>query len=85
MSGTTMCAASTKLDTPGTPAGGLRVTSRPIPRVIAEHAVFFTIPKVSNRQPAFVCLDDSHRFRTSHVPDSNDAFLGSNRKLHTVV
>lgn len=80
-----MCTAGAKLDTSCTPAGGLRVTSGPVPRVIAEHAGFFSIPKMPNRKPGFICLNDFDRFRTSHVPDSDDAFLGSNRKFHTVV
>lgn len=80
-----MCTTGAKLDIPCTPARGLGVTSCPIPRVITEDAAFRSIPKVSDRQPGFVCLNDFHRFRTSHVPDSDDTFLGSNRELHTVV
>lgn len=82
---TTMCATGAELDIACTPAGRLRVSSCPIPRVITEHATFFSTPKVSDGQPGFVRLNDFHRFRTSHVPDCDDALLRSNSKFHTVV
>ena len=85
MSRATMCTTGSKLDIPCPPAGGLGVTSCPIPRVITKHDAFCSVPKVSDRQPGFVCLNDFYRFRASHVPDSDDAFLGSNRELHTIV